>query len=241
MIFPVGDDQVVGGYKPFFSYTFIGLNILLFLLQLATPGNLICDFSTIPNAILEGTDLYTLVSSMFLHGGWMHLLGNMLFLWIFADNIEATIGNANFLIFYLLGGIAASAVHIYFSQGGLDLANCCTPCVDLMPCPIEQGLAVACPRFTPSLGASGAISAIMGAYVVMFPRSQIKILVLIFFRTFKISALLFLGLWFAQQLISGLGNIGSSAQTSGVAWWAHIGGFVFGILAGFFMKPKSEI
>lgn len=239
MIFPVGDDQVEGGYKPLFSYSFIALNVIIFLIQLSVQGNLICDYSTIPDQILSGDSLYTLITSMFLHGGWMHLLGNMLFLWIFADNIEATIGNFNFLIFYLVGGFVASGVHIYFSQGGMEMGMCCYPCELTNPCLVEEGVVNACPRYTPSLGASGAISAVMGAYLVMFPKSQIKILVLIFFRTFKISAIIFLGLWFAQQLISGIGNLGPSAQGSGVAWWAHIGGFIFGLAAGWFIKSLN--
>ena len=236
MIFPVGDDQVEGGFKPLFSYSFIAINIVIFLLQISVNGNLICDFASIPDNILNGNSLHTLITSMFLHGGWMHLIGNMLFLWIFADNIEATIGNFNFLFFYVMGGLIASAVHIYFSQGGLELGACCLPCDLSNPCTLEEGGIVPCPRYTPSLGASGAISAVMGAYLVMFPKSQIKILVLFFFRTFKISAILFLGIWFAQQLISGIGNLGPSATSSGVAWWAHIGGFVFGLLAGWLIR-----
>ena len=234
MLFPIGDTQVQGGFKPFFSYSFIGLNVLIFLLQLVTPGNLVCDFSTIPGDVLEGKNYYTLFSSMFLHGGWMHLAGNMLFLWVFADNIEATIGNFKFLIFYLLGGVAASAVHIYFNQAGPEIAQCCLPCDPGNTCEVIKN---ACPRFTPSLGASGAISAVMGAYLVMFPKSQIKILILVFLRSFYMPALLFLGLWFAFQLICGIGVLATeSAQTAGVAWWAHIGGFVFGVIAGLLIK-----
>ena len=154
---------------------------------------------------------------MFLHGSWMHLFGNLLFLWIFADNIEATTGNFTFFIFYILGGLAASVVHIYFNQQGLELGLCCMPCETFNPCSPESSQIPACPGYTPSLGASGAISAVMGAYLVMFPKSRIKILVLIFFRTFKIPAFIFLGLWFAQQLIYGIGGLGLSAQNSGVA------------------------
>ena len=238
MIFPVGDDQVKGGHKPLFSYAFIGINVIIFLIQLSVTGNLICDFSTIPDEVLKGESLHTTITSMFLHGGWMHLLGNMLFLWIFADNLEAIIGNFNFLIFYLAGGLVATGVHILFNQGGLEMGACCFPCEVTNPCVFENGQATPCPRYIPSLGASGAISAVMGAYLVLFPKSQIKILVAFLFRTFKVSAIVFLGIWFAQQLIFGLGTIGPSAQTSGVAWWAHIGGFVFGLLAGWFIRSQ---
>ena len=238
MFFPIGDTQVKGGFKPIFSYSFIGLNIAIFLVQLAVPGNLVCEYSTIPDEILTGKDYYTLITSMFLHGGWMHLIGNMLFLWVFGDNIEATIGSLKFLIFYLLGGIAASAIHIYFNQGGTEMLQCCLPCEPGNSC---QMIKQACPRFTPSLGASGAISAVMGAYLVMFPKSQIKILILIFFNSVKIPALLFLGMWFAWQLFCGIGDLSITAQTSGVAWWAHIGGFVFGVLVGFLFRNKAEL
>ena len=133
----------------------------------------------------------------------------MLFLWVFADNIEQVIGNINFLIFYIVGGLAAHAAHIFFN--------------------IDSEI--------PTVGASGAISAVLGAYLVMFPSSKIKILVLVMFSSFRVPALLFLGFWIGQQLISGVAAIGpETADGSGVAWWAHIGGFAFGVLAGFYYR-----
>ena len=147
MIFPIGDDQVKGGAFPFFSYAFIALNVAAFLFQLSFPNAMICEFGCIPNQIVSGQDYHTLFTSMFMHGGWMHLIGNMLFLWVFADNIEATIGNVRFVLFYLLGGMAAHAAHIYFNPGSV----------------------------VPTVGASGAISAVMGAYMVMFPSSRVKL------------------------------------------------------------------
>ena len=232
MIFPIGDTQVRGGFKPIFAYSFIGLNIVLFIVQMLTPGNLVCELSVIPQNIMEGKDTFTLLTSMFLHGGYMHIIGNMLFLWVFADNIEATIGNLKFVVFYLLGGLAASLAHVVMSSGNADLVNCCQPCLGC------DTSATICNGYIPSLGASGAISAVMGAYLVMFPKSQIKVLVLIFFRSFMMSAWVFLGLWFVQQLFAGVGttiNVQSSAS-EGVAWWAHIGGFAFGIVSGFYLK-----
>ena len=237
MIFPVGDDQVKGGYKPIFSYGFIGLNVLIFLFQYMSPGAFICEFGSIPSEIVNGEDYYTLLTSMFMHGGVMHLVGNMMFLWVFGDNIEATVGNINFAVFYILGGLAASAAHIYFATtNGVDLTSCCQVCSQVVPC---DGVMTPCAGSIPTVGASGAIAAIMGAYLVMFPKSQIKILVLVFFRTFKIPAFLFLGFWIGQQLLSGFATIGPEAASSGVAWWAHIGGFVFGAFAGFFARPGS--
>ena len=216
MIFPIGDEQVIGGHKPIVSYSLIAANILMFLFELSLNPQQLQDFFTtygsIPQEITSGQDMFTLFTSMFLHGGWMHLIGNMVFLWVFADNIEATIGQINFLAFYVAGGLFASVAHVLFNVHSV----------------------------VPSIGASGAISAVLGAYLVMFPSSQVKVLILFFFRSFKMPALFFLGIWIVQQLISGVGAIASnSAQASGgVAWWAHIGGFVFGVVAGFFMRSS---
>lgn len=213
MIFPIGDEQVKGGHKPLFSYTLIGINVLVFLFQVTMPQaqlqSFIYEYGSIPRELVQGQDYYTVFTSMFLHGGWMHLIGNMLFLWIFADNIEAIIGNFQFLIFYLLGGVVAAGIHTVFN--------------------LQSGV--------PAVGASGAISAVLGAYLIMFPHSKIKILVIYFFRSFNVSALIFLGLWIGQQLLSGIFSLGvASSETSGVAWWAHIGGFVFGVVAGFVFR-----
>jgi membrane associated rhomboid family serine protease len=237
MFLPIGDTQVTRGYKPIFSYLFILLNILVFLLQLSTEGRLVCEFSTIPIDIIQGENYYTILSSMFMHGGWMHLIGNMLFLWIFADNIEAKIGSFYFVIFYLLGGAVSSFAHIYASTIGYEAgAISCFVCNTTQLCDenIVPNAAV-----IPSLGASGAISAVLGAYLVMFPKSKIKVFffMVVFFRSFYIPAFIFLGLWFAQQLFSGLGSFNAvSTASDGVAWWAHIGGFVFGLIMGFFLK-----
>lgn len=215
MIFPIGDDNVVGGYKPYFSYLFLGLNILVFLVEVFVYGDQIEAFFNAygarPASIMAGENLLSLFTSIFVHGGWMHLIGNMLFLWVFADNIEAVIGNISFFIFYMLGGIFASFIHILFNLGST----------------------------IPSVGASGAIAAVMGAYLVMFPKSRIKVLV--FIKVVYVSALIFLGLWIVGQLFSGFAAIGDTAQTheGGVAWWAHIGGFVFGVLAGYFYKSRN--
>ncbi len=233
MIFPIGDDQVKGGYKPIVSYTFIVFNVIFFLIQLSIEGNLICQLGSIPNEIVAGQDSYTLFSSMFMHAGWMHLIGNMVFLWVFADNIEATIGSLNFVIFYILGGLAASALHIYFSMRAPDLAGCYAPCNATIA--YQKGMAI-CAGATPTIGASGSIAAVLGAYLVMFPKSKIKIFVLYFFRNFHISAFVFLGIWILQQLVSGFMSLGEQTQSSGVAWWAHVGGFVFGIIAGLYFK-----
>jgi membrane associated rhomboid family serine protease len=218
MFFPIGDTQVQQGNKPLLSYIIIALNVLVYLYEfsLGEPrlSEFVTQYGTIPAEITNGQDYYTVFTSMFLHGGWMHLIGNMLFLWVFADNIEATIGYTKFLLFYLLGGIAASLTHILLSP------NSMVPCV----------------------GASGAIAACLGAYIVMFPKSKIKILFLIFFTVFYVNALYFLGFWIVQQLVSGFGSLGiATADTAGVAYWAHIGGFAFGVLAGFYFKNRVKM
>lgn len=237
MIFPIGDDQVQGGYKPIFSYLFIGINVLVFLFQMTVPGNLVCDFGFVPNEFAQGQDMITILTSAFLHGGWMHLIGNMLFLWVFADNIEATIGNIPFVIFYLLGAFVATLVHYYFSAGDVIIQGCCNICeMGGVACPgVNEGTTPLCPGTIPTVGASGAISAVLGGYLVMFPKSRIKLIFIIFFKTFRITAIFFLGFWIIQQLISGFGSLGA-ATSGGTAWWAHIGGFVFGVAAGFIFR-----
>lgn len=217
MIFPIGDDQIKGGYKPIFSYAFIALNIILFLYEMYLQSNgqlnsFIDEYGAIPTDIVQGENYFTLFTNMFLHGGWMHLIGNMVFLWIFGDNIEASIGNIKFLLFYLGGGIAASIIHVVLNVNS----------------------------HIPSIGASGAISAVMGAYLVMFPGSRVKVLVIYFFKSFYLSALIFLGFWIALQLFNGVTALGSDQNTGGVAHWAHIGGFAFGLLYGLYAKNYFE-
>lgn len=222
MFFPIGDDQVQGGHKPFFSYIILGLNFLIFFYEISLPAAELNAFSetygATPDVFLHGGQLYTLVTYMFLHGGWMHLLGNMLFLWVFADNIEATIGNLRFLVFYLAGGAAATIFHGLINPSSI----------------------------VPLIGASGAIAAVLGAYLVMFPHSRIKIWVLILFSSFYIPALAFLGIWIIMQFIDGYGSLAANTvESAGIAYWAHVGGFLFGIIVGFFARqtyhPKLSV
>jgi membrane associated rhomboid family serine protease len=153
-----------------------------------------------------GSVYLTLLTSMFMHGGWAHILGNMLFLWIFGDNIEDRLGHLRYLIFYLLCGVIASLAHVFstvmFSNGG-------------------SGLLV------PSLGASGAISGVLGGYILLYPRNRVRVIILRIFTT--VPAYVALGLWFAFQLVSGIGMLGPGSQEGGVAYAAHIGGFVAGL------------
>lgn len=215
MLFPIGDDNIERGHPAVFSYLFFALNIGVFIFQSTLPegaaAGFVEHFGAIPAEISRGNDLETLFTSMFLHGSWMHLTGNLLYLWIFADNIEAIIGHVRFVLFYLAGGLVAGMAQVVISP--------------------DSGV--------PCIGASGAIAGVMGAYIVMFPKSRVRMLFLLFFTVFYIPAWVFLGIWFVQQLSSGLGVLGLSAEDAGgIAWWAHIGGFAFGLLAGFYFRDR---
>lgn len=234
MIFPIGDEQVQGGYKPIFSYSFIALNIIFFAFQMMDANMLICEYGAIPAEISAGRDYHTLFTSMFMHGGFQHIIFNMLFLWVFADNIEATVGNFKFVIFYLAGGLVASAAHLFIGAGSV-VENCCSPCG-----PIQcVGDMLTCAGSVPTVGASGAIAAVLGAYLVMYPKSKIKMF--IFFRIAHIPALMFLLFWIGQQLWSGISSNMGTVSGGGTAWWAHIGGFVFGVLFGFLCRNVSAV
>jgi membrane associated rhomboid family serine protease len=156
---------------------------------------------------------WTLLTCIFLHGGWMHFLGNMWFLFIFGDNVEDRLGHVGYLLFYLISGVAASAVH-------------------LLSDPASQ---------IPTIGASGAIASVMGAYLLLYPRATVVSLIPIvfIFQILVLPAPVFLGIWFFLQFFQGIGAIGS-LQTAGVAWWAHIGGFVFGFLVAGGLRAVGE-
>ncbi|MGH9711501.1 MAG: rhomboid family intramembrane serine protease, partial [Candidatus Acidiferrales bacterium] len=153
-----------------------------------------------------------LFTSMFLHAGWLHIIGNMWFLWLFGPNVEDRLGPSPYLGFYLVCGLGAGIAQTLFSLGST----------------------------IPGLGASGAIAGVLGAYVIFFPSSRILTLVTLFFWWFfaRLPAVLFIGLWFAVQFFSGIGSLGSS-QTGGVAWWAHVGGFLLGMLLVSGMRRKQ--
>lgn len=209
MFFPIGDDNVKGGHKPFFTYLFLFSNIALFLYELQLGENLplfLSHYAFVPSEIVQFQDIHALFTSMFLHGGWLHLIGNMMFLWVFADNIEAVLGNFRFLFFYIVGGLVAGLAQAFLFPYAM----------------------------TPTLGASGAIAAVLGAYLVMFPASRIKLLFIIF--SFRVPSIVFLGIWIIQQLMNGYGALSENFDNGGVAWWAHIGGFVYGFIAGIYYR-----
>jgi membrane associated rhomboid family serine protease len=197
--------------------TLIGINTLLFLYQETLSPYALNQFVTnwgiVPDQIR--THLPSLLTSMFLHAGWIHLLGNMLFLWVFGRNIEDLLGGGRFLAFYLLCGLVSAVVQVMFN-------------------PYSR---------VPTIGASGAIAGVMGAYLIKFPRAKITTLLLIFFfiTTMEIPAAFLLVWWFAIQFFSGVGSLGENDYSGGgIAWFAHIGGFLAGMLLIRFFPPKKR-
>ena len=235
-MFPIGDENERGHGPAFISLAFIGLNIAVFVLLQGAGGPSGEDFtygySAVPFEITNGVDLVepelitiggeqvpipqepgpspiwlTLLSSMFMHGGLLHLGGNLLFLWVFGDNVEHRIGHLPYAAFYLVAGVVASFAQILVNPDS----------------------------FIPTLGASGAISGVLGAYLVMFPTNRIT--VLFFLRTIAVPAILVIGLWAVLQFINGFGAFAVTEETGGgVAYMAHIGGFVAGVVAGFIFR-----
>jgi membrane associated rhomboid family serine protease len=231
IMIPIGDDNTGAVRPPIVNYALIAANVLVFILLQGMGENegFTYAFSTVPEEIRSGKDIardviiedpstgrpaaairlqptpvsvyLTLLTSMFMHGSLMHLLGNMLFLWIFGDNLEDRLGHVRYLAFYLLTGLVAALAHVVttFATG----ANPYIPC----------------------LGASGAISGVLGGYLLLFPRRRVRVILLQVITT--VPAIVAIGLWFVFQVLSGLGNL--SAQGGGVAYAAHVGGFVAGL------------
>jgi membrane associated rhomboid family serine protease len=211
---PIGDDRYQGGPAPLVTFGLIALNVLAFFLEINQPSpdalqSFIQAWGVVPREYSTGRDLApyiplpfwsTLLTTMFLHGGWMHLGGNMLYLWIFGDNIEKLVGHARFLFFYLACGVAASVAHILFNSGSS----------------------------VPAVGASGAISGVLGGYLLLFPRNRVRVLTR--GGVAAVPASLMLGLWILIQFVNGLGSVANTPETGGVAYMAHIGGFVAGLL-----------
>ncbi len=200
-------DHNPSGQVPYVTYVLMALNIGIFLSYwplFDDPRALnvfFYDWAMVPALVSQQGTYETLLTSMFLHGGWMHLAGNMLFLWIFGDNMEEEMGHVGYLVFYLACGLAAALTH-------------------LISAPLSQ---------VPTVGASGAIAGVMGGYLLLFPRAKVDIFIIliIIFRIISIPAWIMLVLWFALQIFGGLG---ADPETGGVAYWAHAGGFVAGIL-----------
>jgi len=234
MLMPIGDDNSDRRLKPLVNYLLIAANIFVFIFfqGLGSDQKFTYSFSTVPEEIVTGKDVITddqlyedtvtgerftvpgleptpisvyitLITSMFMHGGFAHIFGNMLFLMIFGDNIENRLGHFRYLIFYLLDGILASLAHVFVS------------------------VSLGSSTLIPSLGASGAISGVLGGYLLLFPKRRVR--VIMFYQMMEVPAIVAIGIWFAFQLISGIGLLGGS-EGGGVAYGAHIGGFIAGLL-----------
>jgi membrane associated rhomboid family serine protease len=211
---PIGDDEGPGQGARLVTIALIVLNVLAFFLELGQGSDgalqsFITAWGVVPHEYSVGHDLppliplpyfATLITSMFLHGGWMHLGGNMLYLWIFGDNLERVMGAAKFLVFYLICGIVAGLAHIAFAGGSA----------------------------VPSVGASGAISGVLGGYILLFPNNKVRVLTNR--GVASVPAMVVLGLWIVVQLVSQVGSIAQTSDGGGVAYMAHIGGFVAGLV-----------
>jgi membrane associated rhomboid family serine protease len=208
-------------HPPVVNILLICTNIAVFVYQMTLPPHLFKAFvmanATIPArfpAFLAGHVSFAgaflpLLTSMFMHAGLMHILGNMLFLWIFGDNVEDFFGHFTYLLFYLICGVGSGLLHVLFNLNS----------------------------YLPTLGASGAISGVMGAYLVLYPTSRVLTLVFIFLV--PIPAVFILGYWFLIQFVEGVGSLGAIAQ-GGVAWWAHIGGFLMGMVLTAVFRPGAR-
>ncbi|MEA3407353.1 MAG: rhomboid family intramembrane serine protease [Chloroflexota bacterium] len=214
---PIGDVNPRRHF-PVVTVAIIVLNILVFLYQFSLPQEeaeqLIMKGGMIPSEVSDGLDLAattSLLTSMFMHGSWLHVLGNMLYLWIFGDNIEEVMGVGGFSLFYLVAGLAAA-----FAQ--------------IVVYPASN---------TPTIGASGAVAGVLGAYLALFPHARVRTLIFVFrfIRLVELPATMVLGFWFVLQIFNGLVSLGMMS-TGGVAWFAHIGGFATGLLVGWRLRQK---
>ncbi|MFN8586756.1 MAG: rhomboid family intramembrane serine protease [Candidatus Eisenbacteria bacterium] len=221
-MFPIRDDNPAQR-PPVVTRALIVLNLVVFLFELSLGPDQVWflhNWGLVPSRLMYGflgalplqEPVTTVFTSMFLHAGWLHLIGNLWYLWIFGDNVEDRIGRVRFVLFYLAGGLASAGLHVLLH-----------PWSEI-----------------PVVGASGAIAAVLGAYAVLFPRARVVTLVPIFFffQIVALPALLVLGLWFVFQFLSG--TLALSGAGGGVAWWAHIGGFVFGMVTVAFLKRREQ-
>ena len=205
---PIGDDDSSRRTFPLVTYVLIALNVLFFFVEMSGGDAFIGEWAFVPSRFLANPvgDSLTLLTSLFMHAGWLHLGGNMLYLWIFGDNVEDRFGHVKFTIFYLLCGLGATFAQLAFSVGSS----------------------------VPNLGASGAIAGVLGAYILLFPQGRVRVLQ--GQRVIQVPALIVIGLWIVLQLFSGLGSVASTGQTGGVAYMAHIGGFLAGFVLTFLFR-----
>jgi membrane associated rhomboid family serine protease len=233
MVLPIGDDSTGRDLTPYVVMALIAANAIVWLIQLSAGADFTNGFAAIPFEITHGQDLVgtqtihvggesfqipeapgpspiylTLLTAMFMHGSWMHIIGNMLYLWIFGDQIESLLGHGRFLFFYLVCGLAASVAQILYSPESV----------------------------VPSLGAAGAIAGVLGAYLVRFPRNRVR--VLLYRGITTMPAVMVLGLWIVLQIVSQVGT--PAGEATGVAYMAHIGGFIAGVVLIFVMGRRQR-
>src|SRR5450759_680449 len=210
-MFPIGDDDTSRRTVPLVTYALVILNVIFFIIELSGGESFIGKWAFVPSRFLANPlgDFLTLFTSLFMHAGWVHLGGNMLYLWIFGDNVEDRFGHIKFTLFYLLCGVAATFAQLAFSAA----SN------------------------IPNLGASGAIAGVLGAYILMFPQGKVN--VLMGRGVIPMPALVVIGLWIVLQFFSGIGSIATTADTGGVAYMAHIGGFIAGFVLTFLFRGSS--
>jgi len=208
---PIGDDNSERRIVPLVTYALIVMNVLFFLVELGGGDAFIMQWSFVPSRFLANpvADFPTIFTSMFMHAGWLHLGGNMLYLWIFGDNVEDRFGHIKFTIFYLLCGLGATFAQLMFSLGS-DI---------------------------PNLGASGAIAGVLGSYILMFPQERVRVLQ--GQQIIQVPALIVIGFWIVLQLFSSIGSITGAADSGGVAYMAHVGGFVTGFVLTFLLRGNS--
>ena len=214
-MFPVGDDNTGRRTVPYVTFGLIAVNVLFFFAELNGGEALVEQWAFVPRRFLANPagDFLTLFTSMFMHAGWVHLLSNMLYLWIFGDNVEDRLGHIKFTAFYLVCGLAATAAQLAFSTG----SN------------------------IPNLGASGAIAGVLGAYILMFPQGRVN--VLMGRGVIPVPALVVIGFWIVLQLFSGIGSFATTTteDTGGVAYMAHIGGFIAGLVLTFLLRGNPRL
>lgn len=209
-------DVIPSRTVPFVTIALIVLNSLVFLFEVSLPDPVLEGFFRLYGVVPADFTVMTALTSMFLHGGWLHFLGNMLYLWIFGDNVEDQLGHGRFLLFYLICGVAAALAHVFMNPDSL----------------------------APTIGASGAIAGVMGAYFVLYPHSRILALLplFVYWEVIEVPAIFFLGIWFVMQFFSGVGSIAMRAPASsgGVAFWAHVAGFLAGVVTVFLFRKPSR-
>ena len=213
-MFPIGDENAGTIIKPIVNWTLIGLCVAVFIYQVSLSPRaleaLFFQYGVIPAELTAGENYLSVLTSMFLHGGFGHLFGNMVFLYVFGDNIEDAMGHISYLLFYLLCGIAAALTQVFLNPDST----------------------------IPMIGASGAISGVMGAYIVLFPRGNVRAIV--FYAVMLVPAWIMIGVWFALQLFSGFSTLGGP-DVGGTAFWAHVGGFVAGTILVWLFRDKEAV